>query len=87
MEWTETLCRETGIRFLTTRPSEIEAASFAIIKEELGEEFLKTCPKDQLPVLCRVIHTTADFSYKESLYFSEDAVSKGREALASGAGG
>ena len=84
MEWTETLCRETGIRFLTTRPSEIEAASFAIIKEELGEEFLKTCPQDQLPVLCRVIHTTADFSYKESLYFSEDAVSKGREALASG---
>ena len=84
MEWTETLCRETGIRFLTTRPSEIVAASFAIIKEELGEEFLKTCPKDQLPVLCRVIHTTADFSYKESLYFSEDAVSKGREALASG---
>jgi len=82
MEWTETLCRETGIRFLTTRPSEIEAASFAIIKEELGEEFLKTCPKDQLPVFCRVIHTTADFSYKESLYFSEDAVSKGREALA-----
>ena len=87
MEWTETLCRETGIRFLTTRPSEIEAASFAIIKEELGEEFLKTCPQDQLPVLCRVIHTTADFSYKESLYFSEDAVSKGREALASGDSG
>ncbi|MFR8777327.1 MAG: precorrin-8X methylmutase [Enterocloster sp.] len=84
MEWTETLCRETGIRFLTTRPSEIESASFAIIKEELGEEFLKTCPKDQLPVLCRVIHTTADFSYKENLYFSEDAVSKAREALASG---
>ena len=84
MEWTETLCRETGIRFLTTRPSEIEAASFAIIKEELGEEFLKTCPQDQLPVLCRVIHTTADFSYKEGLYFSEDAVSKGRKALASG---
>ena len=47
-------------------------------------EFLKACPQDQLPVLCRVIHTTADFSYKESLYFSEDAVSKGREALASG---
>ena len=84
MEWTETLCRETGIRFLTTRPSEIEAASFAIIKEELGQEFLKACPQDQLPVFCRVIHTTADFSYKESLYFSEDAVSKGREALASG---
>lgn len=69
MEWTETLCRETGIRFLTTRPSEIESASFAIIKEELGEEFLKTCPKDQLPVLCRVIHTTADFSYKENPVF------------------
>ena len=51
MEWTETLCRETGIRFLTTRPSEIEAASFAIIKEELGQEFLKACPQDQLPVL------------------------------------
>ena len=31
MEWTETLCRETGFRVPTTRPSEIEAASFAII--------------------------------------------------------
>ena len=70
MEWTETLCRETGIRFLTTRPSEIESASFAIIKEELGEEFLKTCPKDQLPVLCRVIHTTADFDYARNLVFT-----------------
>lgn len=45
MEWTETLCRETGIRFLTTRPSEIEAASFAIIKEELGEEIFKNLPQ------------------------------------------
>ena len=84
MEWTETLCRETGIRFLTTRPSEIEAASFAIIKEELGEEFLKTCPKDQLPVLCRVIHTTADFDYARNLVFTPGAVEAGVRALRAG---
>ena len=85
MEWTETLCRETGIRFLTTRPSEIEAASFAIIKEELGQEFLKACPQDQLPVLCRVIHTTADFDYAQNLIFSGQAVKRGTEALKAGA--
>ena len=49
----------------------------AIIKRRAGTGVLKACPQDQLPVLCRVIHTTADFSYKESLYFSEGAVSKG----------
>ena len=37
MEWTETLCRETGIRFLTTQSSVIEAVIFAFINEVLGD--------------------------------------------------
>ena len=66
-----------------SRPADIERTSMAIIAEELRQRGMQV-PPDQEAVVKRVIHTTADFSYKESLYFSEDAVSKGREALASG---
>lgn len=84
MDWTESLREKTGISFLTTKPAEIEMASFDIIKKELGEEFLKTFPENQLPVLCRVIHTTADFSYKQSLYFSPGVMEAASEAIESG---
>lgn len=84
MDWTEELRLRTGIDFLTTRPMDIEKKSFEIIKKELGEDFLASYPADRLPVLCRVIHTTADFSYRENLYFSEDAMEKAREALGRG---
>jgi len=40
--------------------------------------------KENLPVLMRVIHTTADFDYKKNLVFSEKAVEMGRDALSSG---
>ena len=59
LDWTEELKKRTGIDFLTTRPMEIEKKSFEIIKGELGEEFVSRYPADALPVLCRVIHTTA----------------------------
>ena len=84
MDWSEKLKEETGIRFRTTDPKEIERVSFQLIKEELGQEFLERCPKEQLPILCRVIHTTADFSYRDNLYFSRDAVSRAMEAVRSG---
>lgn len=64
------------------KPSEIENASMAIIARELGAW---KGAADQLPVVMRVIHTTADFDFAGSLVFSSDAVSKGRRALASGA--
>lgn len=64
------------------RPQDIEKRSFAIITAELGE---RTFPDGVSEVVKRVIHTTADFDYADSLAFSPDAVGQAREALASGA--
>lgn len=63
-------------------PSEIEKRSFAIISEELSEH---TFVKEQEPIIKRVIHTTADFEYADSMYFSEHAVEKALAALQRGA--
>ena len=63
-------------------PSEIEKRSFEIITEELkGRMFLP----EQEPIIKRVIHTTADFEYTDTMTFSKDAVKKGLEALREGA--
>ena len=62
-------------------PSEIEARSFEIITEELGE---RTFPEKEAPIVKRVIHTTADFEYADSLVFSPGAVDKALEALKNG---
>lgn len=63
-------------------PSEIETRSFEIITEELGE---RTFPEKEAPIVKRVIHTTADFEYADSLVFSPGAVDKALEALKNGA--
>lgn len=63
-------------------PEEIEQRSFAIITEELGERHI---PEDIRPVVLRVIHTTADLEYYETLYFSENVMEKAKAALRSGA--
>ena len=62
-------------------PAEIERRSFEIIEQELPH------PLDpiQAPIIKRVIHTTADFSYADSLCFSEHAIETAREALRQGA--
>lgn len=65
----------------TIKPAEIEKRSFAIITELLGDTELDPV---QEPVIKRVIHTTADFSYVENLTFSDHAVEKGIEALKNG---
>ena len=81
LDWTEELKKRTGIDFLTTRPMEIEKKSFEIIKGELGEEFVSRYPADALPVLCRVIHTTADFSYRDTLTITEGAIGLAKEVI------
>ena len=48
-------------------PADIEARSMELIGQELGE---RVFPAEQLPVVKRVIHTTADFEYADSLLFS-----------------
>jgi precorrin-8X/cobalt-precorrin-8 methylmutase len=66
------------------KPSEIEKESFRIIGQEL-EQLGKTIDEDKLPTVMRVIHTTADFEYADTMMFSEGAVQKAREAIMEGA--
>ncbi len=63
-------------------PGDIERESFRIITEELGDRKLDP---EQAPIIKRVIHTTADFDYADTLYFSPDAVRLAKEAVADGA--
>lgn len=62
-------------------PAEIEARSMEIIQSELGE---RSFPPEVLPVVKRVIHTTADFDYADNLIFSPGAVERGVDALKAG---
>ena len=62
-------------------PAEIEARSMEIIQEELGG---RTFPAEVLPVVKRVIHTTADFDYAGNLVFSPGAVEQGVAAIKAG---
>lgn len=65
-------------------PQEIEKKSFEIIGEELKERGI-ILPKEQETVIKRVIHTTADFSYTDTLVFSEGAVETAKRLILKGA--
>ncbi|MBE5901771.1 MAG: precorrin-8X methylmutase [Lachnospiraceae bacterium] len=71
-----------GIEYVL--PSEIEKRSFAIIKQELKEQNL-VIPEKEAPVTMRVIHTTADFSYADTMRYSENAIEKARALIRNGA--
>ena len=62
-------------------PADIEARSMELIAQELGD---RTFPPEELPVVKRVIHTTADFDYADSLVFSPGAVEAGINAVKAG---
>ena len=64
------------------RPEEIERASMEIIAREMGEW---RGAAEELPVVKRVVHATADFDFVRTLAFSRGAVTLGREALRRGA--
>lgn len=57
-------------------PMDIERKSFEIIGEEMGTHNFS---ERELQIIKRVIHTTADFEYKDLVYIREDAID---EALA-----
>lgn len=63
-------------------PNEIEKRSFEIISQELGD---KNLDRENEPVIKRVIHTTADFDYADTLCFSEHAVTRAVEIFKQGA--
>ena len=64
------------------KPEEIEAESFRIIDAEVGPH---QYDEQQWPVVRRVIHTTADFSFTDTTEFSFAAVTRGIDALRGGA--
>jgi precorrin-8X/cobalt-precorrin-8 methylmutase len=60
------------------KPDEIERLSFKIIDQEAGAHHF---PPDQWQILRRVIHTTADFEYMDTIRFQADAIARGLAAL------
>lgn len=66
------------------KPNEIEEKSFEIIAEELKQRGIVLL-KNQEMVTKRVIHTTADFEYADTLLFSEDAIKIAKDLILQGA--
>lgn len=69
-----------AFEFMTVEPAKIEAESFRIIGERLDEMNI-VLPEKEAPVIKRVIHTTADFSFVDTLEFSPDAVDIARDLI------
>ena len=59
-------------------PLEIENESMRIIQSEIGEY---SGDDENLPVIKRVIHATADFDFLDNLYFSENAIKIASDVL------
>jgi precorrin-8X/cobalt-precorrin-8 methylmutase len=62
-------------------PMDIEKRSFDIIGQEMGDHNFS---QKELSIVKRVIHTTADFEYKDLLYIREGAIEKAAELLSKG---
>ena len=65
-------------------PADIERTSLSIITAELDAMGL-TPPPETAAVVKRVIHTTADFDYAQTLHFTPGAVAAGIAAMHAGA--
>jgi precorrin-8X/cobalt-precorrin-8 methylmutase len=62
-------------------PMDIEKRSFEIIGEEMGPHNFE---ERELSIIKRVIHTTADFEYKELVYIREGAIDEALKLLKKG---
>lgn len=65
-------------------PEEIEKRSFEIISQELENRRINLPDKEAM-ITKRVIHTSADFDYTETLCYSKDAVKIAEELILNGA--
>ncbi len=65
------------------KPMEIEKRSFEIISEELGDK-VNNFTYEELQVVKRVIHTTADFEYADLIEFKNNPIKNGKKALLEG---
>ena len=55
-----------------------------LIREAIGDDLAKL-PKDKVPIVERVVHTTADPEFAKLLVISDDAVKAGVAAIKAGA--
>ncbi|MFD3158440.1 precorrin-8X methylmutase [Haloimpatiens sp. FM7330] len=62
-------------------PMDIEKRSFEIIGEEMGEHNFSD---EELKIIKRVIHTTADFEYKDLVYIRKGAIDEALKLLKKG---
>lgn len=65
-------------------PADIEKTSFSIIARELAQKEI-SLPEELAPIIMRVIHTTADFEYAQTLKFSPNVVEIIKNAVLNGA--
>ena len=63
------------------KPDVIEKLSFQIIDQEAGSH---NFTNDQWAIVRRMIHTSADFEYKETVRFHRDAITSGLNAIRNG---
>ncbi len=64
-------------------PSDIEKTSFRIIGEELAKRRIEIS-RELAPVIYRVIHTTADFEYAETMTFSPHVMQHALDVFSQG---
>ena len=64
--------------------SKIVDKSMMLIREAIGDTLAKA-PKNQVPIIERVVHTTADPEFAKLLVISDDAVDAGVAAIKAGA--
>ncbi|GAA0739158.1 precorrin-8X methylmutase [Clostridium oceanicum] len=63
------------------KPMDIEKGSFEIIGEEMGPHNFN---EEELKIVKRVIHTTADFEYKNLIQIKKGAIDTAKELLKKG---
>ncbi len=78
---TDNLLLDSDMRQMTTMGRQIEDDSFTIIDREAGTHDFSA---DQWEVARRVIHSTADFEFKNILKFHDRAIEAGITALENG---
>lgn len=74
--------QQTAIEIV--QPKEIEQRSFQIISRELAQRKI-VLPKEEELITKRVIHTSADFEYADTMCYSPNAVAIAKELIRKGA--
>ena len=70
---------------LQIKPEDIEKKSFEILTSQMDKDRLKFYTDEELLVVKRTIHTTADFDYQYNVIFQNNAIETLKHCIQSGA--